>query len=198
MSLDELQTGQVDVMATLEELRELRTKIEPVRRTLASLDGYLQWEIEKVAKETEQAQKFIDLGLISKEEQHRLINQGATYSSEQTKRVLGDVIARLLDILNPIPKVTVNVVVVEKEKNRADEVGHTPAPLPEPEGPRTPIDYLDLTTKAYNTLKRGGIEYIEQLEPLTDEELDGVKNIGPGIVKEVRDKLTGYHTKHPL
>lgn len=52
------------------------------------------------------------------------------------------------------------------------------------------IDELELSTRAYNSLKRQEIDTVEKLQAMTDEQLRLVRNLGEKCFKEVKDKLS--------
>lgn len=52
------------------------------------------------------------------------------------------------------------------------------------------IDTLGLTPRVRNSLKRKGINTLEELWGYTDKRLLGLRNIGPVAVAEIRAKLT--------
>lgn len=54
----------------------------------------------------------------------------------------------------------------------------------------TPIEDLDLSIRSYNCLKRAGINTVEQLSPMTDEELLRVRNLGRRCIEEIKQKLS--------
>ena len=51
------------------------------------------------------------------------------------------------------------------------------------------IDELDFTVRTYNTLKRGGIDTVEELAKLSDDELMKIRNFGSRCLMEVHEKL---------
>ena len=53
-----------------------------------------------------------------------------------------------------------------------------------------PIEDLDLTVRSYNCLKREGINTVNELINLTEDQLMNIRNFGMKSVDEVRDKLT--------
>jgi DNA-directed RNA polymerase alpha subunit/DNA-binding CsgD family transcriptional regulator len=61
----------------------------------------------------------------------------------------------------------------------------------------TPLKALHLSTRAYNALRRDGIDTIEQALSLTDEELLDVRNLGSKTLGEIKEKLTNYLDEHP-
>lgn len=59
--------------------------------------------------------------------------------------------------------------------------------------PRTDIAELDLSVRAYNTLKRARIDTVEQLEGMTDDELRAVPRMRNSVLDEIEMKLKGVH-----
>ena len=51
------------------------------------------------------------------------------------------------------------------------------------------IENLNLTVRTYNCLRRKGIDTVEQLQAMTDDELMNIRNFGIGCLKEVHSKL---------
>lgn len=60
------------------------------------------------------------------------------------------------------------------------------------DGDNMPIEDLGLSKNIYKYLKRAGINYIEELENMTDEELQKIRNIGQVSCYEIRDKINKY------
>jgi DNA-directed RNA polymerase subunit alpha len=56
------------------------------------------------------------------------------------------------------------------------------------------VDYFDLSVRAYNSLIREGIHTIGDLVEKTQEELSGMRTIGPKTLDEIKDELAkaGY------
>ena len=50
------------------------------------------------------------------------------------------------------------------------------------------IEFLDLSVRAYNQLKKAGINKIEELFGMSEEELRNIKGIGPKVREEIRCK----------
>lgn len=57
------------------------------------------------------------------------------------------------------------------------------------------INYLELSVRAYNVLKRAGINTIEQLQGTSDEELMGLRNFSQSCLNEVHEKLKEYERR---
>ncbi len=51
------------------------------------------------------------------------------------------------------------------------------------------IEDLDLTVRSYNCLKRAGIQTVQELIQLTEEEVLKIRNLGRKSFKEIKDKL---------
>ncbi|MGL6199876.1 MAG: DNA-directed RNA polymerase subunit alpha C-terminal domain-containing protein [Lachnospiraceae bacterium] len=51
------------------------------------------------------------------------------------------------------------------------------------------IDDLDLTVRAYNVLKRAGVETIESLDLMKDAELLEIKRFNEKCLKDVKERL---------
>ena len=74
-----------------------------------------------------------------------------------------------------------------------------PKPQPEPvkitasvSGGGDKIDILNLSVRAYNTLKRGGINTIDQLINTPREDLMRLRNMGANAMKEIETTLNKY------
>ncbi len=52
-----------------------------------------------------------------------------------------------------------------------------------------PIEELDLSVRAYNSLKRAGIYTVGQLQEMTEEKLLRVRNLGRKSLEEIQSKL---------
>ena len=72
-----------------------------------------------------------------------------------------------------------------------------PQPPPLPPDP-TPLDVLGFSIRPYNALRRSDITSVGQLARMSDEEIRGVRNIGPKSLTEIKDKLKAYLAEHPL
>lgn len=58
----------------------------------------------------------------------------------------------------------------------------------------TPIDELELSVIAYNCLKRAGINYVEELRRLSDEDYLHIRNLGRKRIEEIKQKLSEFET----
>lgn len=51
------------------------------------------------------------------------------------------------------------------------------------------IDELKFSVRVYNCLRRAGIDTVEQLERMSDEDLMSLRNFGVACLDEVRQKV---------
>ena len=58
----------------------------------------------------------------------------------------------------------------------------------------TPIDDLELSVRAYNCLKRAGINTIEELRCLNDEDYFHIRNLSRRSIDEIKQKLSEFET----
>lgn len=58
--------------------------------------------------------------------------------------------------------------------------------------PDMSIEDMDLSVRAFNCLKRGGITTLNDLRHMTEDELMHVRNLGAGCVREIKKKLADY------
>lgn len=61
--------------------------------------------------------------------------------------------------------------------------------------PKVYLEELGLPTRTVNSLKKGGIETIEDVKKAEEEGLTKVKNVGPKTIKMVLDKVIKYEKK---
>lgn len=54
------------------------------------------------------------------------------------------------------------------------------------------IDELELTTRAYNVLKRAGIDTVEKLDGIPDSELLKIRNLNQKCLKDIKEQLKKY------
>ncbi|MCR4741101.1 MAG: AAA family ATPase [Lachnospiraceae bacterium] len=59
----------------------------------------------------------------------------------------------------------------------------------------TPVEELELSVRAYNCLRRAGIESVEELRKMTEEDLLKVRNLGRKCTTEVLEKLAQYKSE---
>ncbi len=53
----------------------------------------------------------------------------------------------------------------------------------------TPLEQMELSARSYNCLKKEGVDTVEQLLELSEEELSRIRNMGQKSVQEVKEKL---------
>lgn len=58
--------------------------------------------------------------------------------------------------------------------------------------PPPPIRELHLSTRVYNALRRGGVEDVDQLTLLCEDDLLIFRDLGPGAIQEIRRALARY------
>lgn len=58
---------------------------------------------------------------------------------------------------------------------------------------QTPIEELDLSVRAYNCLKRAGIDTLSQLIRLEEKDLLKIRNLGKKCLKEVKSVLNSHY-----
>lgn len=56
------------------------------------------------------------------------------------------------------------------------------------------IEELGLSARAYNVLKRAGIDTVEQLQRTSDDDLKRIRNMGIHTMKEIREKVAYVKT----
>jgi DNA-directed RNA polymerase alpha subunit len=56
------------------------------------------------------------------------------------------------------------------------------------------IEILELSARTYNHLKRNGINFIEQIDCMTDEDILKIKRVGKNALIEIRESLKEYKT----
>lgn len=60
------------------------------------------------------------------------------------------------------------------------------------------IYVLNLSRRAYGRLRWAGIETVGQLTAMRDDDLLAIRNLGPVLLAEIREKLAAYLIDHPL
>lgn len=53
-----------------------------------------------------------------------------------------------------------------------------------------PIEDLDLSVRSYNSLKRAGINTVQELISRTEEDMMKIRNLGKKSLEEIRTKLS--------
>ena len=65
---------------------------------------------------------------------------------------------------------------------------YLPRPSPAP-AHRLTLDRLNLNTYTYNSLRRAGYDYCDQIEGMTADQLKEIQNIGPFSATEILNAL---------
>ena len=104
---------------------------------------------------------------------------------------LMNVMVRLLDALmaeQPSRDPTENGL---PEPDTNDQTAPSFAPAAEQDSPAdcTPVEELDLSVRAFNCLKRAGINTVGQLRTMTDDDFAHVRNLGRKSTQEIKEKL---------
>ena len=68
----------------------------------------------------------------------------------------------------------------EKDKKETETVGFTS------------IETLELSIRSYNSLRRAGVDSVEKLRSMSDDELMKVRNLGKKCFYEIKEKLSKY------
>ncbi len=61
-----------------------------------------------------------------------------------------------------------------------------------------PLKVLDLSTRAYNCLRRAGVCTVAELASLTDEQILNIRQVGVKTLAEIQEKLNLYLDEHPI
>jgi hypothetical protein len=61
-----------------------------------------------------------------------------------------------------------------------------------------PLRVLDLSTRAYNSLRRAGYDTVADIDSLSDERILDIRNVGVGTLDEIKEKLANYLDEQPL
>ena len=56
----------------------------------------------------------------------------------------------------------------------------------------TSIDVLNLSRRAYNCLRRAGVDTVQQVTIMSDDELLALQRLGPTVLSEIHEKLASY------
>ena len=86
-----------------------------------------------------------------------------------------------------------SVVELDDQNLEGDVVDPTPQDVQEDDGPaKISIDELELSVRAYNCLKRAGINTIADLLDKTIDDLGKVRNLGKKSIDEIEEKLNNH------
>ena len=54
---------------------------------------------------------------------------------------------------------------------------------------RTPIEELDLSPRAYNCLKRAGIDSVEELSEMDEDSIMNIRGVGESVMREIKKRM---------
>ena len=105
--------------------------------------------------------------------------------------LVGDALAMAAKILiaNVEPILSIN------ERIRDIEIFRNKAAEKQPRSLAIPIENLDLTVRSYNCLKRAGIQTVQELINMPNEEIEKIRNLGRKSLREINGKLAEYGIK---
>ena len=109
----------------------------------------------------------------------RLIMEIYTNGTKTPDEVVKEAVRILVENFSKLEKISVEVPTIE-EPVIVDELA---------EKLSLPIEELDVSQRALNSIKRMGINTIGDLVVLTEEDLKGTKNIGRKAINEIKDAL---------
>ena len=61
----------------------------------------------------------------------------------------------------------------------------------------TSIDVLNLSRRAYNCLRRAGVDTVQHVTTMSDDELLALQRLGPTVLSEIQEKLASYLDPDP-
>ncbi len=95
-------------------------------------------------------------------------------------------LTQLAKVLYP-DALTIKKATGEQEAKASDNDDQQP---PAANVVKTSIDVLDLSTSVHNALTGAGVEYVEQLTQMTEQDVVDVKGIASAGLQEIKDALT--------
>lgn len=63
-------------------------------------------------------------------------------------------------------------------------------------GKFTPITELHLMVRSFECLKRAGVDSVEKLKQLSEEDLSNVRNLGKRNIVDIQKKLAGWEVEN--
>jgi RNA polymerase sigma factor (sigma-70 family) len=186
----EQRTGELQ-----DQLKRLVAKVEQHRETVAQLEqsaGVLQHEVEQ--RET----AIAELETVKTEQERRIAERERRAAELQADvRQYQEFLPQLQREAEALqdsvaqPETTIpDPKTVEVEQRPLAKTPDAPAHLP--------LEILVLSVRAYNALKRWGIDTVGQLSRMSSVQLLGVMNVGQKSAAEIRAKLKDYLSHHPL
>ncbi|MCS6957386.1 MAG: DNA-directed RNA polymerase subunit alpha [Aquificaceae bacterium] len=110
----------------------------------------------------------------------RLIMEVYTDGTKTPEEVIKEAVQLIVRNFNAIENISYEVPVVEEPVGAVDELA---------EKLSLPIEELDVSQRALNSIKRMGITTIGDLIKLTEEDLKGTKNVGRKAINEIKEAL---------
>ncbi len=110
----------------------------------------------------------------------RLIMEVYTDGTKTPEEVIKEAVGLIIKNFTPLENISSEVPVIEEPVSVAEEFV---------EKLSLPIEELDVSQRALNSIKRMGISTIGDLVKLTEEDLKGTKNVGRKAINEIKEAL---------
>ncbi|MDW8095330.1 MAG: DNA-directed RNA polymerase subunit alpha [Aquificaceae bacterium] len=110
----------------------------------------------------------------------RLIMEVYTDGTRTPEEVIKEAVRLLVKNFNSLENISFETPIIEEPVGVVDELA---------EKLSLPIEELDISQRALNSIKRMGITTIGDLVRLTEEDLKGTKNVGRKAINEIKEAL---------
>ncbi len=110
----------------------------------------------------------------------RLIMEVHTDGTKTPEEVIKEAVGLIIKNFTPLENISFEVPVIEEPVGVVEEFV---------EKLSLPIEELDVSQRALNSIKRMGISTIGDLVKLTEEDLKGTKNVGRKAINEIKEAL---------
>ena len=110
----------------------------------------------------------------------RLIMEVYTDGTKTPEEVIKEAVGLIIKNFTPLENISFEVPVIEEPVSVVEEFV---------EKLSLPIEELDVSQRALNSIKRMGISTIGDLVKLTEEDLKGTKNVGRKAINEIKEAL---------
>lgn len=110
----------------------------------------------------------------------RLIMEVYTDGTKTPEEVIKEAVDLIIKNFTPLENISFEVPVIEEPVSVVEEFV---------EKLSLPIEELDVSQRALNSIKRMGISTIGDLVKLTEEDLKGTKNVGRKAINEIKEAL---------
>ena len=110
----------------------------------------------------------------------RLIMEVYTDGTKTPEEVIKEAVRLLVKNFNSLENISLETPIIEEPVSVVDELA---------EKLSLPIEELDISQRALNSIKRMGITTIGDLVRLTEEDLKGTKNVGRKAINEIKEAL---------